>query len=122
MCLENPGLSTDIPSFSLIIQGFQLDIPRFSTRYSKIFDLLHINFGDRCLENPGLLTDIPSFSPKIQDFQLDIPRFLIYCTFGESQKSLIIGWKSWNINRESWNSKHILIILEYRPKILEYRR
>ena len=42
MWLENQGLSTSIPSFLSIIQDFQLDVPSFSTRYSKIFNLLHI--------------------------------------------------------------------------------
>ena len=102
-------------TFKLIFQVCHLDIQSFS---------IYCTFG----ENPGLSTNIPRFLPIIQDFQLgipnfqlDIPRFLIYCTFGGSQKSWIIRWKSWNFNRESWNIKHILIILEYQPKIFEYR-
>ena len=64
---------------------FQPHIPSFSTRYSTIFDLLHI-----WLENPGLSTDILSFS-LIKGFQLDYRQYswnvdllfkmlAIYCT------------------------------------------
>ena len=137
---DNPGLSTDIPSFLSIIQDFQLDIPGFSTCYSKIFHLSHI-----WQENSeGLSTDIPSFSSIIRDFQLDIPKSLIYCTFGESKKSSIIGWKplqnlcknlgisnqthfhnlgisTENLGRLAINQVYQSKILDYQSKILEYQ-